>query len=359
MTYRVVQWSTGNVGSYALNGILLHPELELVGVYAHGSDKQGKDAGQLCAYGASTGITATGNVDKLLALKPDCVCYTANNTVNENYLEETCRLLEAGINVSTTSNVRLCYPQAPFNKELVERLERSCQQGGSTLFTSGMDPGASGDYFPLALSSLSERVDSIRVVEMMNYASYPDPDYTGYVFGYGRPPEFEAPLFVNNRLTNNWGPMIYMLADALRVEIDEIREVYETSLAEETIDCPMGLIRPGTVDGVYFQVQGIVKGKAMIVAEHVNRLRPTTDTDDWPTMADGSDTGYRLEISGEPSFVMEVHMQAEDGNHTTAGTKATAMRVVNAIPAVCRAQPGVKSVLDLPIITAHGYSGAR
>ena len=357
MSYRVVQWSTGNVGSYALNGILLHPELELVGVYAHAEEKQGNDAGQLCAYGKTTGIRATGNVEELIALQPDCVCYTSNNTVNEGYLEEMCRLLEAGINVSTTSNVRLCYPQAPFNRELVEKLEAACRKGGATLFTSGMDPGASGDYFPLGLSSLSERVDSIRVVEMMNYASYPDPDYTGYVFGYGRPPDFEAPLFVNNRLTNNWGPMIYMLADALRVEVDEIREVYERSIAEETIDCPMGLIEPGTVDGVYFQVQGIVNGKPMIIAEHVNRLRPTTDNDNWPTMADGSDTGYFLEIKGEPNFMMEVHMVAEDGNHTTAGTKATAMRVVNAIPVVCEAESGVKSILDLPMITAHGYSG--
>ncbi len=74
-------------------------------------------------------------------------------------------------------------------------------------------------------------------------------------------------------------------------------------------------------------------------------------------MADGSDTGYRLEVNGEPSFVMEVHMEAEDGNHTTAGTKATAMRVVNAIPAVCAAEPGVKSILDLPHFTAHGLAG--
>lgn len=141
------------------------------------------------------------------------------------------------------------------------------------------------------------------------------------------------------------------------VEIDEIREVYERSVAEETIDCPMGLIKPGTVDGVYFQVQGIVRGQPMIVAEHVNRLRPTTSGDNWPTMSDGSDTGYHLEIKGEPNFVMEVHMTAADGNHTTAGTKASAMRVVNAIPAVCEAAPGVKSIVDLPLFTAHGYAG--
>lgn len=118
MSYNVIQWTTGNVGRYALNGILLHPELNLVGLYAFSQDKLLQDAGELCTYGKPTGIKASNNIDELIALKPDCVCYTANNTFHSNYLEETCRLLEAGINISSTSNVRTCYPKAPFEESL-------------------------------------------------------------------------------------------------------------------------------------------------------------------------------------------------------------------------------------------------
>ena len=166
MSYRVVQWTTGNVGAYALNGIIHHSELELVGLFAHSDDKQGRDAGELCAYGKSTGIKATNDVEALLALKPDCVCYTTNHSFNPGYIEELCRMLEAGINVTSTANPSLNYPSAPMNRKIVERLNRACDLGQSTLFTSGIDPGASGDIFPLALAGLSERVDSIRITEV-------------------------------------------------------------------------------------------------------------------------------------------------------------------------------------------------
>ena len=359
MSYRVIQWTTGNVGAYALSGIINHAELELVGLFAHSQDKQGRDAGDLCAYQKPTGVLATSDIDGLLALKPDCICYTTNHNFNPGYVDDMCRMLEAGINVVSSANPSLNYPAAPLNKDIVERLEQACQRGQTTLMTSGIDPGASGDIFPIALAGLSERVDSIRITEMMNYAGYPDPDYTGWAFGFARPMDFKPPLAKKNALIATWGAMTYLMADAMGVEVEEIREVYERSEATEPLETLMGNVEPGQCDGVHFQLQGIVNGEPLIITEHVNRLRPTTEHDDWPTMSDGSDTGYRIEIKGQPNFLMEINMEAESGNHTDAGTMASAMRIVNAIPAVCASTPGVKSVLDLPLFAAHGRSGKR
>ena len=57
---------------------------------------------------------------------------------------------------------------------------------------------------------------------------------------------------------------------------------------------------------------------------------------------------YYVEVTGSPSFTCEIEPRGEDGDHNTAGILGTAMRVVNAIPAVCAAPPGVTVVVTPP-----------
>ena len=78
MSFKVIQWSTGNVGSYALRAILNHPELELVGLVVSNPAKVGRDAAELCGLTDRTGIVATDDWKSLLAAGADCVCYTAD-----------------------------------------------------------------------------------------------------------------------------------------------------------------------------------------------------------------------------------------------------------------------------------------
>ncbi|MEE3332639.1 MAG: dihydrodipicolinate reductase, partial [Myxococcota bacterium] len=67
MTYRVIQWGTGNVGRYALRAAIGHPELDLVGLWVHSEKKEGLDAGELCGI-PPVGITASRDAEALLAL---------------------------------------------------------------------------------------------------------------------------------------------------------------------------------------------------------------------------------------------------------------------------------------------------
>ena len=347
---RVIQWSTGNAGSKALAGIIRHPGLELVGVHAHSKKKVGLDAADLCDVDAPTGIIATNDADSLLELDADCICYTAQG---ESRIRETvddlCRMLESGKNVVNTAIVSLVYP--PFSSPKIRaRLEQACQDGQSTFFTSGFDPGWSGDVIPIALAQVCERVDEIRVSELMDYSTYADPDFTGVYFGYGRPLAFEAPLLQPGMLKGGWGGMVLMLADAFGISLDEIREEHERLPALKSFECAMGRIEKGTCAAVRFEVQGIVDGRPVIVAAHVNRLQDDVGPD-WDRLSPGKTSGYKIEIKGSPSFVCEIEPIGDDGDHNTAGITGTAMRVVNAIPVVCEAIPGVVSVVDLPLFS--------
>ncbi len=349
---RVVQWGTGNAGKPALRAIIRRPELELVGVHANAPEKVGRDAAELCGLDEPTGVLATNDIDALLASDVDCVSYMVQGEIRiRETIDELCRTLTSGKNVVNTSLVFLVYPD--FMPDRFRKpLEAACVEGGSTLFTSGLDPGWSGDVIPLALACACERVDSVRVTEMMDYSTYEDPGFTGVFFGFGRPLDYKAPLVAPGAVSGGWGGMIHMVADALGWKVDELREEHERLPAPETFDTAMGAIEKGTCAGVRFEVQGIVDGRPAVVAAHVNRLRADIGPA-WPALSNER-SGYRVEISGSPSYTCEIEPIGDHGDHNEAGILGTAMRMVNAIPAVCAAPPGLVSPLDLPLFTGRG-----
>jgi 4-hydroxy-tetrahydrodipicolinate reductase len=349
MTYRVVQWGTGNVGHLALKAIVNHPDLELAGLVVHSKSKVGTDAGELAGIGA-TGVIATDDVDALLAAKPDCVSYMATGDLRPvEAVDDMCRCLEAGVNVVSTSVVPLVHPPSA-DKGSVAKLQAACEKGGASFFTSGIDPGFANDILPLTLLSACERVDSVRIMEILNYSTYNQPEVLFDTMGFAQPVDASPLLLLPGVLSLAWGGTVNMLAEALGVELDEIRETHERVAAPETFTIEPGTVQEGTTAGIRFEVQGIVHGRPAIIVEHVTRLRNDI-APDWP-----QPTGlgcYRIIIEGSPSMTCDLQLVGEDGDENTAGLVATAMRVLNAVPAVCAAEPGVLSTLDLPLVTAR------
>jgi hypothetical protein len=144
-----------------------------------------------------------------------------------------------------------------------------------------------------------------------------------------------------------FGPVL-LLADALRVALDEVAAKVDLAPANEDFDVPMGPISGGMVAGYRFELLGMVAAETRIVVEHVTRIHPDV-AQHWPSVGTG---GFRVIIDGTPSFTAEVVFDEDD--QTTAGCVATAARVVNSIPIVCAAPMGVCSFLDPPTISAAG-----
>jgi hypothetical protein len=349
MKYRVIQWATGHVGKHALRAIAGHPELQLAGLWVSSDAKAGKDAGDLCGIGP-VGVRATRDADALLALDADCVSYAAATDYRATEaIEDMCRILASGKNVVTSSFVPLIYPWQVV-PAFAEQLEEACQKGRSSFYCSGIDPGFSPDALPIVLSSLSERIDSLRAQEIFNYATYDQPETLFEVMGFGKPPGTPVPLLVPGSLTLAWGPSVRMVADALAIELEEIRQWHEVAVAEEPFEIPCGRIEAGTVAGIHFEVSGISGGRPVIVVEHVTRLRDDI-APHWPRGV-GPGT-YRVTIEGMPSMRCDLQIGFKSPDHNIDGCVATAMRLINAVPAVCQAPPGVKSWLDLPVIAGR------
>jgi hypothetical protein len=347
VTYRVVQWSTGGCGTIALRVINDRPDLELAGVWVHSDAKVGVDAGELAglASGPPFGIAATQDADALIALKPDCVVYTASGEARPKAcIDDFVRLLEHGINVVNTSVPGLVHP-AGFDPEAVKRLETACARGGASLYASGVEPGFAGDHFVLALCTMSNTIDTIRTQEIFGYEDYPVAFTMFEVFGFGKPAEHRCIMELPGVQASAWAPPVRMVADHLGVESLEIRETYEKRLTDRRLEVAAGVIEAGTVGAVRFETIGVVNGRDAIVIEHVNRMAPDI-APDWPTA--GRDGTYRISVEGDPSFQSELTFGGARA-FSDHGMVATTMRVVNAIPAVCAAPPGLVTAADLPL----------
>lgn len=350
MGHRVIQWATGHVGIHALRAIAQHPDLELVGLCVSSEAKAGRDAGELFG-GAPTGVVATRDPEQVLALDADCVSYHAATDYRlGEAIDDMCRILASGKNLVTTSFVPLVYPPAAL-PALTGRLEAACQEGGTSLFCSGIDPGFSPDWLPLVLSSLSERIETVRAQEIFNYATYDQPETLFDVMGFGKPPGHPSPLLAPGALTMAWGPSVRMVAQGLGVELDEVRQSHEVVLAEESFELSCGKVEAGTVAALRFELAGIVRGEPRIFVEHVTRLRDDL-APAWP-QAEGPGV-YRVTLEGMPSLRCDLHVGFGSDDHNIDGCVASAMRCVNAIPALCAASPGLKSALDLPGIAGAG-----
>jgi 4-hydroxy-tetrahydrodipicolinate reductase len=250
---------------------------------------------------------ATRDVDAILALDADCICYTAAADVRPmEAVDDICRILRSGKSVVSSSVVSLVHP-GNLGPAVHEKLEDACAQGSASFFTSGIDPGFANDVLPLTLSGLCERWDTIRVQEIVNYATYDQPDVVFGIMGFGHPVDAEPILLKPGVLSSGWGGTIRLLAQGLDVELDDIREVHERRAADEAFDTPIGRVEKGTTEALRFEVQGIVGGRPRLIVEHVTRLRDDA-APDWPQ----GDGGYRVIIEGVPR--MTRHGRREGGS---------------------------------------------
>jgi len=349
VTYRVIQWSTGNVGRYALRGIVHHPDLELAGLWVHSEKKAGLDAAELCGLDVSTGVVATDDVEEILALDADCVCYTATGDLRgPEALEDLTRIAGSGKNIVSSSLVPLVWPAhvAVWAKPL----EDACRAAGVSAFTSGIDPGFANDVLPLLLSGVCERIDSVRVQEILNYATYDQPEVLFETMGFAKPLDAQPIMLQPGILTMAWGGVIGLLAAGLGADVERIEEWHERVPAPETFQVPSGTVEAGTTAGMRFEIRGIVRGEPRIVVEHVTRMREDI-APAWPQPPGKG--GYTVLITGSPTIRCELSMEGDGGDENSAGLIVTAQRLLNAIPAVCDAPPGLLSALDIPFVTGH------
>jgi hypothetical protein len=342
---RVVQWTTGNVGARSVVAIQANPELALVGCYAWSPDKVGRDVGDVCGT-APTGVLATDDVDALLALRPDCVVY---NPKWPN-VDEMVRILESGVNVVTTAAFITGHALGADRERIVD----ACTRGQSSIFGSGMNPGLA-NLLGIVSAGLCDRVDSIRIVESVDSTGYDSPE-TELLVGFARPIDDPDLLAMTAHGTAVFGDAVRLVADALGLELDEVRCEAEYAQTTEDLDLGSWSIGAGCVAGVAVSWLGISEGRT-VVSLDARWRKGTTLEPDWRV-----EHGYIVEIQGQPCVRTKLEISPPADFQATTfkdfmvlGMIMTALPAVNAIPQVCDAAPGIVTYVDLPLVTPRGW----
>ncbi|MFB8279473.1 NAD(P)H-dependent amine dehydrogenase family protein [Nocardia colli] len=351
-------WGTGNVGRAAIRAVAAHPALTLTNVLVHNPDKVGRDAGELSGLDYRVGIAATDDIDAVMAAKPRAVVYAASGDIRpDDALADITRAIRAGAIVVTPALYALYDPRnAP--PEIRDPVLAAIAEGGGSLFVSGVDPGWGNDVLPLLISGLGGTVDVIRCQEIFDYSTYDQPDSVRWLVGMGQPMDYQPPMLAPTVPTMVWGGQIRLMARALGVELDEIRETLERQPLETTITTEsMGEFVAGGQGAVRFEVQGIVEGEPRIIVEHVTRIHPSC-APDWPAPADG-DGAHRVIIEGRPRIEVTIEASDENGNRAAGGNATAVGRLVSAIDWLADAEPGLYDALDIPLRPAVGKLGRK
>lgn len=341
---RVVQWTTGNVGRQAVGTVLAHPDLELVGVFAHDPGKAGRDAAELCGLEQPTGVLATGDVDALLALQPDCVVYNALHMD----ADEVARILRAGINVVTTSEF---LTGSGIGAEATATIEAAAQAGGATILGTGVNPGFAQLFAGLS-AGISREVRSITVTESADVTLFAnDPNFAAV--GWGRPGGDPGHAEAVEAATIVFGDGLDVLAALVGLTLDERRCTVTFAHATEDLDIPGMVIPKGHVAGMDVHWDGVVDGTTRLGIHQRwiigDRIDPA-----WTV-----EFGYVVEVEGDPNLRIKLDLWPDGDlaamdvdDFRSIGMRITATPAVNAIPAVCAAPPGIRTYADLRVITS-------
>ena len=335
MTYRVVQWATGAIGKTCLRAVLDRPDMSLAGVYVYAARKAGQDAGAIARY-PDTGILATRSIEEILALDADVVIHTARLQLPyEQHDEDICALLRSGKNVITTAGQHYPAAHGPARLALFDEAARA---GGVTLYGTGMNPGYVLERLVLGLTGVCVDVQRIEVTELLDASTMPDPDFVFTVMGMGSDPD---------RLDLRAGPLavlfgtlyreaIAFVCDRMNVVVDEIQPDHRVVAAARDLTVGAGVIRAGTVAATEWRWHAISAGQRFLTLSVIWTMDPSLD-------GYAGRNHWTVDIEGRPDLHLSLDMADPPGTglRTKAGQYVTAAAVINAIPDVVAAPPGV------------------
>lgn len=354
--FRVVAWGTGAIGTELLTAIIDHrPDLRIAGARVYSPEKNGADVGTLVGR-EPIGVAATTDVDQVLALDADCVLYTPRNTS----VEDVCAILASGKNVVTTAF--LFHPRR-IEAAVRDRVLAACAAGRSSVHGAGLNPGNLSGVLPLALSGMSRTIDRITLQERADWTFYDSTSITFDNMAFGQPVESISPTATEFLAFNSgiFTEQVWLLADALHADVDEVTATVEAIAAHADHQIFERTLRAGTTAGQRWNWAGTRDGRTLVEIETL-----WTVGGEYPPHWPKPPHGWTLSIDGDPS--MRTHFlvaadftgAASMADHVRSSNVATAMQILNAVPAVCAAPPGLATMADLPLIrSGAGFRKGR
>jgi 4-hydroxy-tetrahydrodipicolinate reductase len=229
------------------------------------------------------------------------------------------------------------------------RVEDACRRGGTSIHSTGASPGFITETLPFAVTTLVRRLDCYTIDEYADMSSRDSPGMIFEVMGFGKKPTVVDQRRVHH-IRDNFGHALRHTANTLSMAIDRIEAFGEFGTARNRVEIAAGVLEPGTLAAQRFTVAGYRKDKPVLRFRANWYCTKDINQEDW----DLRDTGWRVQVQGDPPLDIGISFPCslEDWPKTSPGL--TAYPVVNAVPAVCAAEPGIRTVAELKVFSVLG-----
>lgn len=335
MTHRVVQWATGAMGTACLRNMLDHPDIDVVGVFVYSEAKAGLDVGEMAGRPA-TGVLSTNDPAAILALDADVVVHAGRIGTYGSHDAEIIALLESGKNVISINGYS--HPGHQAGPRL-DALRAACERGGTTLMGAGLNPGFAGEQLAVVASGLVNQLDHVEIVEHADSRPVRDPAYLFDVLGFGQTPaELQARTDgPEEALEGMFSEVLAAMADHLAMVVERIEPDHVLHVCDEDVEVRAGTVRAGTVSHFNWRWHAVVDGvRRLTVSIHWYLETSHLDRDDPPL--------WQIHLTGHPGVTLDVELEKhpDDTSRMPAEPYAVGASVVNTIPVVVAADPGVR-----------------
>lgn len=330
---RVIHYGLGPIGVGVAKLIAARKDMRIVGAIDIDPHKVGKDLGDLLGAERKLGVTISNDAPVVLdKSKADIVVLTTASSLR-GITSQLKQIAVAGLPVVSTCE-ELSYPPA-HNADLGAELDAVAKQHGVAFYGTGVNPGFTMDALPLMLSASCADVQKIRVVRMQDASVRRLPFQQKIGAGITRE-EFQKRVDDGSVRHVGLRESVLMIAESFGWALSDYRESIEPVMAARDVTTPFLTVKAGSVAGVNQIGRGFVNGEVRVTLELVAYVGAP----------DSHDT---VHIEGTPNITSTI----VGGLH---GDIATAAIVVNSIPRVIGARPGLLTPNDLPI--PHWRSGA-
>lgn len=328
---RVIQWGVGAMGSLACRLILERPDLELVGAISH---QDGQDLGLVIGLGRDLGLSVRSDPDEVLGRVPADVLLLMTCSLTKDVFPQIMKGIEHGLFVITSAE-EMAYPHVR-EPELARRIDESARAKGVAVLGTGINPGFSLDKFIITLLSVCHRVDRVWASRVNDLSPYGPSVMASQ--GVGVTPEEYRVGVREGRIAGHIGfrESITMIADSLGWELDEITESREPVVTRVVRETPHVRVLPGQTAGTRQVGRGFLNGREVITLEHPQEVRPELE---------GTSAHDHVRIEGVPTIDLTVTPEISGGYGTTG-------LCVNMIHVLLRAEPGLRTMRELPLMGA-------
>lgn len=330
MTYRIIHWGLGAMGLGMAKIITKRPDYQIVGAVDIDPNKLGKDLGELLSTDP-IGVKVQQDPAEVIGKTPAEVVLIATESFTREVFDKIMLAVNHKLNVITIAE-EMAYPWAQ-SPELAAKIDTAAKENGVTVLGTGVNPGFVLDTLIIALTGVCAEVTKIKAARINDLSPFgPTVMRTQ---GVGTTPEEFKRGLENGSIVGHVGfpESISMIAKALGVTLDEIREVREPIISKVYRETPHVKVEPGMVAGCRHSGYGIKDGKVIIELIHPQQIHPHLE---------GVETGDYIEIEGTPRINLKISPEIPGGIATMA-------IAVNMVPEVTNARAGLLTMADLPV----------